>query len=416
MKGERRRVVRRLGVALVALLLATLGVFGWRRMNSDSTGADLPTATSKRGEFAVVVRCRGALVAAHRVTLLAPEDVPDLQIVWLAAVGSQVKPGDVVIRFDGSKLQQDLREKTQGLKQAQASLDQATAQERIDAGKGKLDLTQARADMEKARLEASKQAIVSAIQGEESAIDFRLAGGKVTVQESAVALTRESNVAKIASQRRLRDQAQAELDLARRRLAQIEVKTPIAGLVSYLSNTSQGWMNAQNFKVGDHAYAGASIAEIPDLSSLQMESKVDEEDRGRIAVGNTVLVHVDAFPESTFHARLTTISALTEQSFEEWPPTRTFRAFAQIEHPDPRLRPSMNAGADIVERKIADAISVPSRSIFAVDGRPTVYRKGAQGFEPVKVRVEARNPDEAAVSGIPEGTVVTLAQPGEGKS
>jgi multidrug efflux pump subunit AcrA (membrane-fusion protein) len=326
-----------------------------------------------------------------------------------------VKEGDPVIRFDGSKLQQDLREKTQALKQAQASLEQATAQGRIDADKGKLDLTQARADMEKARLEASKQAIVSVIQGEESAIDYHLAASKVTVQESATALSREANVAKIASQRRLRDQAQSELELAKRRLSQIEVKTPIAGLVSYLPNTSQGWMNAQNFKVGDHAYPGASIAEIPDLSSLQMESKVDEEDRGRIAVGNAVLVHVDAFPETALQARLVTISALTEQSFEEWPPARTFRAFAQIDHPDARMRPSMNAGADLVERKIANAISIPSRSVFAVGGQPTVYRKGSRGFEPVTVKIEARNPDEVAVSGIAAGTVVALAQPSEAK-
>jgi multidrug efflux pump subunit AcrA (membrane-fusion protein) len=384
-------------------------------MRPASAAGDLPTATAKRGDFAVIVRCRGALMAAHKVTLLAPEDVPDLQIVWLAPTGSQVKEGDPVIRFDGSKLQQDLREKTQALKQAQASLEQATAQGRIDADKGKLDLTQARADMEKARLEASKQAIVSVIQGEESAIDYHLAASKVTVQESATALSREANVAKIASQRRLRDQAQAELELAKRRLSQIEVKTPIAGLVSYLPNTSQGWMNAQNFKVGDHAYPGASIAEIPDLSSLQMESKVDEEDRGRIAVGNAVLVHVDAFPETALQARLVTISALTEQSFEEWPPARTFRAFAQIDHPDARMRPSMNAGADLVERKIANAISIPSRSVFAVGGQPTVYRKGSRGFEPVTVKIEARNPDEVAVSGIAAGTVVALAQPSEAK-
>ena len=401
-------------IAALLLLAAAASLWAWRRMQQ-SAAPELPTATAKRGEFAVVVRCRGTLVAAHKVTLLAPENVPDLQIVWLAPAGSLVKPGDVVIRFDGSKLQQDLREKTQALKQAQASLEQATAQERIDAGKGKLDLTQARADMEKARLEASKQAIVSSIQGEESSIDYHVAQSKVAVQESASALTKESDGAKIASQRRLRDQARAELDLSRLRLSQIEIKTPKGGLVSYLPNTSQGWMNAQNFKVGDHAYAGASIAEIPDLSSLEMESKVDEEDRGRIAVGDAVLVHVDAFPENTFTAKLITISALTEQSFEEWPPTRTFRAFARISHPDRRLRPSMNAGADIIERKIANAISVPSRTVFAIEGRPTVYRKNGRGFEPVPVKVEARNPDEVAVSGLSGGTVVALAQPGEGK-
>lgn len=189
----------------IAIVLVGFGVLGWRRIKPSDSGADLPTATAKRGEFPVIVRCRGSLVAARKVTLMAPEDVPDLQIVWLAPSGSSVKAGDVVIRFDGSKLRQDLREKTEALKQAQASLDQATAQERIDAGKGKLDLTQT--DMQKAKLEPSKQAIVSPIQGEESAIDCRLAGGKVTVQESAVALTEESNLATIASQKRLRDQA-----------------------------------------------------------------------------------------------------------------------------------------------------------------------------------------------------------------
>ncbi len=410
--GTRNRVF----VLCVLVLVAAAGFAAWKRMRAGQTVTDLPTATAKRGEFSVIVRCRGALMAAKRVTLLAPEDVPDLQIIWLAPVDSMVKAGDVVIRFDASKLQQDLREKSAALKQAQASLDQAEAQERIDAGKGKLDLTQARADMEKARLEASKQAIVSSIQGEESTIDYHVAGGKVTVQQSAVALTRESNLAKIASQRRLRDQAKAELDLAKRRLSQIEVKTPQAGLVSYLRNTSQGWMNAQNFKVGDHAYAGASIAEIPDLSSLQMESKVDEEDRGRIANGDTVLVHVDAFPESTFQAKLVSISALTEQSFEEWPPSRTFRAFAQISQPDKRLRPSMNAGADIVERRIQDVISIPAHSVFSVSGRPTVYRKTPRGFEPVTVKIEARNPDQVAISGIAEGTMVSLVQPLDGRS
>ena len=42
-------------------------------------------------------------------------------------------------------------------------------------------------------------------------------------------------------------------------------------------------MNAQPFKVGDHAVPGGVLAEIPDLSTLEMESKVDEVDRGRIA-------------------------------------------------------------------------------------------------------------------------------------
>jgi HlyD family secretion protein len=309
-----------------------------------------------------------------------------------------------------------LKEKASALIQAQASLEQAESKARITAEQDKLDLAKARYEAERARLEASKQAIVSVIQGQESTIDLGMAEEKVKVQLSATELHKKSDEAKIASLTRLRDQAQAEVDLTKHRLSLLEVKSPLNGVVTYMSNQSQGWMNAQPFKVGDHVYPGAVIAEIPDLSTLQMESKVEETDRGRIAPGNAVLVHVDALPEKVFNAKLVSISPLTEQSFNEWPPTRSFRAFAAIENPDPRLRPDMNAGADIVETKLPSAVSIPAKALFTLNGQPTVYVKKQETYVPTQVRVLARNPDEIAVSGIKGGTLVTLSEPALDKS
>jgi multidrug efflux pump subunit AcrA (membrane-fusion protein) len=399
------------------LLLAAGSIAAWmtfgKHIKTSSTSSNVPTAVAKQGDFAVLVKCRGSLTATHKISLYAPVDVPDLQIVWLAPAGGNVKEGDPVIRFDPSKLQQDLHEKLEALKQAQATLDQAVAQGKIDADKDRLDLTQTKADMEKARLEASKQAIVSALQGEESSIDFKMAQQKVNVQESAAALHRESNDAKIASQTRLRDQAQAEVDLVKRRLALIEIHAPLNGIVTYLLNTSQGWENAQNFKAGDHAAAGVAIAELPDLNSLEMESSVDEQDRGRIAAGDDVSIYVDALPEKIIPAKLTSISPLTEESFDEWPRLRTFRAHSAMSSIDPRLRPGMNGSAGIVEKNIPNAISVPNRALFTVDGKSTVYIKGDADFAPVPVTILARNPDEVAISGIAKGSVVALLRPSE---
>jgi multidrug efflux pump subunit AcrA (membrane-fusion protein) len=399
--------------ALVLLLLVTGVAFAWFKFRRTGAIVSLATATARQGDFLVMVRCRGELGAARSIQLAAPLDASDLQIVWLAPSGSQVKEGQVVIRFDPSHTQQDLKEKTAALKQAQASLEQTVAQARITAEQDKLDLAKARYEMEKARLEASKQAIVSAIQGEESAIDLRTAEEKVKVQEAANALHKESDAAKIASQKRLRDQAQMDASLLERRLAQMQVKSPLNGVITYLPNYTQGWMNSQPYKVGDHVSAGVALAEVPDLSTLQMESKIDEDDRGRISVGDAVLVHVDAFPEKPLNAKLTSISPLTEQSFTEWPPTRNFKGYALIQHPDPRMRPGMNAGADIVEAKLRKTISIPARALFTVHGKPTVYVKSDRGYLPEEVRVQARNPDEVAVEGIAAGTVVTLAQPAQ---
>ncbi len=39
------------------------------------------------------------------------------------------------------------------------------------------------------------------------------------------------------------------------------------------------------------------------------------------------------------------------------------------------MRPGMNAGADIVEMKIPNAISIPAKALFTVSGKPAVYVK-----------------------------------------
>jgi HlyD family secretion protein len=110
------------------------------------------------------------------------------------------------------------------------------------------------------------------------------------------------------------------------------------------------------------------------------------------------------------------ITPLTEQSFNEWPPTRSFRAFAKLQKADPRMRPGMNAAADLVETRYPDAISIPAKALFTIGGKPAVYVKNKGGqYIPTPVEVIARNPDEVAVKGIAGGTMVALTEPPQEK-
>lgn len=402
----------RLLIRTCALLcLIAVSGFALRQYRRSHVELDIPTAIAHQGTFSVLVHCRGVLSARRSVQLISPIDVEDLQIVWLAPAGSEVKTGAPIVRFDPSRLRQELKEKTAALRQAQATLDQTAAQAQITADQDKLDLSSSKYAAEKAKLEASKETIVSVIEGEKSKIDMSLAEEKVKVQEASSRLHESSDKAKIASLTRLRDEAMAEVNRTKNRLAQMELTSPVNGLVTYLDNHSQGWMNAQPFKVGDHVSSGQALADIPDIRTMEIESKVDEVDRGRIAVGDSVLVHVDALPETTFDAKLVTISPLTEQSFTEWPPTRSFRAFARIEQKNARLRPGMNAAADIVETRIERAISIPTKALFTANGKPVVYLKREREFAPTAVRVKARNTDEVAIEGIGSGAVVALVEP-----
>ena len=169
--------------------------------------------------------------------LVAPVNVPDLRIVWTAPPSSLVKAGDVVIKFDHSSAKQQLQEKEAALRQAQATLDQETAHARITT---ELDLANSTYQVEKARLEASKQEIVSALQGEENKIDLGLAQEDLKVKAAASHLHAASDNAKTASLTRLRDQAQADVDLTKERLSKMDLTAPSSGLIVLMPNFSQG--------------------------------------------------------------------------------------------------------------------------------------------------------------------------------
>ena len=408
--GSRARARIRFWAA-VLLFLACLTGAGYTvyRYRQSQPAAILPSAPARQGDFLVLIRCRGELQAERSVQINAPM-VPNLSISWMTPPGGSVHQGDTIVKFDSSSAQQTLMQKEAALRQAQATLDQALAQAKITSEQDKTDLSDAGYTVERARLEASKQEIVSRLQGEASKIDYGVAQQKLKVQEAAVDLHATSDRSRIASLTRQRDQAQSDVDLTKARIAQMELKSPITGFLTFQSNYSQGWVNAKPFKVGDNVYAGMVLAEMPDLSTLRMDAKVEEIDRGRIAVDQVVKVRIDSLPELTLGASIRQISLLAEAN-NEWPPVRNFRAYAAIPNPDPRLRPGMNGGMDIVVNRIPNAISIPAKALFTRAGKPIVYLAEGGRYRAVGVEVQARNPDELAVTGIRPGVMVTLVDP-----
>jgi multidrug efflux pump subunit AcrA (membrane-fusion protein) len=362
----------------------------------------------------VIVRCRGELKARKSAQVTAPVNVPELRIVWLAPQGAQVKQDDPIVRFDPSSAKQQEKEKEAALQQAQAALDQAVAQARITTEQDKLETATAKYAVERAELEVSKQEVVSRLQAEESKVDLGLAEKKLSVMEAAGQLNAASDRAKIASLTRARDKAKDELELTRYRLSQMEKQAPSSGIINYLPNYSQGWMNAKPFKVGDQVFPGVALAEVPDLQTIEMEGKIEEIDRARLQTGQSALVRIDSLPELNLPGKLNQLSPMTVMGWE-WPPTRTFRAFVGILQIDPRLRPSMNGRMDVIVDKIPDALSVPAQAVFTRDGKPVVYLAENGTYRPVNVEVLARNPDEIAVKGIPATGSVALVEPDKEK-
>lgn len=404
--SARWRRVRAWGIFLAAVLSVGAAGAGVYKLRQSATAENLPMAPARKGDFRVIIRCRGELKALRSVPVYAPL-VPQLRIAWLAPSGQAINEGDPLIKFDSSASEQQLQQNNATLNQAQATLDQAVAQSKITAEQDRSDLADAQYSVEKAKLEVTKQALLGEIQAAEAKIDEALAEQKLKVEQATVNLHAASDRSKIGSLTRQRDKAKFDVDLTKSRIAQMQIKAPISGFLVFATNYTGGWIDAKPFKVGDNVYGGMVLADIPDLNTLEMEAKIEETDRGRIFLNQEVEVRVDSLPELTIPAKVGQISPLAEQNYE-FPPTRTFKAWAPLAHADKRLQPGMNGGMDIVVKRIPNAISIPAKALFTKAGKPVVYLAKDGHYTPAEVQVLARNPDEIAIGGIPAGSMVAL--------
>jgi RND family efflux transporter MFP subunit len=399
-----------LRLLLFLILLGGLGAAGWYATNryQESAVEQIPLAPARSGEFLAIVRCRGELKADRSVQVYVPV-MPNLRISWMASAGELVQQGEPVIRFDSTTGQQDIIQKQAAVTQADAGLAQAVAQGRITSEHDQADVKDGVFQVELAQIKTATNEFIPRLDAERNTIDLETAKQKLKVQEATVQQHVVSDDAKLNSLKRQLEQAKSELEIAQSRLTHLELTAPLTGF--WIVNANYQGTTSQPFKVGDAVTAGMNVAVIPDMTSLMLDVKVEEIDRGRIQAGADVRVKVDAVPELAIPAKLTQISPLAELSLEGVI-ARSFRAYAALPNPDPRLRPGMNGGMDIVIERIADAISVPAKAIFTRAGKPIVYLSDAAGkVRPVDVQVLARNPDEVAVSGLSKGAMVALVEP-----
>ena len=376
--------------------------------------SSLPMATVDEGEFVAVIRTRGQIQAGRSVPIYAPV-AQDLRIAWMAPTGEIVEEGQPMIRFDSSSAERDLIQRRAALERAEASLAQAAAEALISAGHDERELVDARLNVEIAELGTADNEFVGRIEAERALIDLGLVEQNLRQLGAEVAQRAVSSESRIASLNRQLQDAQAEVDVIEARMARMEILAPLSGFAIYSRNSSSlastlGGGQPQPFRVGDQVSGGMNLAAIPDLTSLLIDAAVEEIDRGRMRVGDEVIVRVDALPELTIETVLTQISPLAEISFDTR--GRSFHAFAFLgDSVDTRLRPGMNGSMDIVTERIPDAKTIPAQALFTRSGRPTVFVVEGDGFRAVDVEVLARNPDKIAVAGIDGGSRVTLIDP-----
>ncbi len=259
--------------------------------------------------------------------------------------------------------------------------------------------------MERARLALGDVEIVSVVEAERSKLV--LADAEARLREANVGLdsARASNEAdRIARERRI-DKVQADLDAAVDAAGALRIVAPTDGTVHIMPNyraaVSMGGMSSPpEYRAGDRTYAGASIMELPDLSSVFLVARIDEADRGQLVDGQAASIRVDAVADRDYRAIVSDISLLARVDFTGgWPPPKQFDLKLSFTDADDRLQTGMSAVARIEVGKIADVLLVPAAAVHVADGLTVVHVVTRSGVVAVPVDVIRRGRDEAAIAG-----------------
>ncbi len=400
-------------VLLLSAVVVGLLVFGAFRLAK--AVPDIPSAVVQRGEFVDYLQVRGQVKALKSVTIAAPFEAGDLQILKLSADGQQVKKGDVVVEFDTTTIKQSLAQDKSALKSAEAEIQQSRAQARMKEEQDLTDVMKARYDVESAKLDASKQEILSKIDGEEAQLKLADAEQRLKQAEAKLKSDQDYDAADTKSKQQARDKTLYQVQQTEHSLSVLALKAPINGMVTLDINerASGPFDNGAPYKPGDRAWPGAGIAELPDLTSLNISARIDETERGRIQVNQPVTVRIDAIPDRDFGGHVSEISALASIDFSGgWPFSKNFTMTIILDSPDARLRPGMSANVRVAAERIPNAITIPAGALFHKEGQSVVYVLRGSKFEERPVDVARRSSDQLLIAkGLQPGERVALQDP-----
>ncbi len=351
------------GVAAVVLvaLVAIVSVSAARSTGKGTlvrieevSSQDLVASVTASGQVSPRTKVDLSADITGRITRLAVKD------------GDYVKEGQFLLQIDPQQYEAQVQRAEAALANARASLEQARANQ-----------MQAQRNLERQQeIRKTNAALVSAQEVEQLETQQRV--------NQALVKAAEENV----------KQNEASLKDARWQLSRSTIYAPMTGRVTRL-----------NVEVGETAIMGtlnrdaATLMTIADMSILETKVKVDETDVSRISVGDSAVIQIDAFADTTFIGRVVEISnsSITRTSTAATDQAIDYEVTVRILNPPADTRPDFSSTAKIVTDTRKQALSIP---IIALTVRENEELKDEDKSAPAAAKAPAVQVGKKDVEGV----------------
>lgn len=190
-----------------------------------------------------------------------------------------------------------------------------------------------------------------------------------------------------------------------------ELTAPTDGMVVLKEDYRSG--QRRKTKIGDVLNKNQPVLDLPDLSRMTVRTKVREVDLNKIDLGKEATVEVDAFPELSFHGKITYIGVLALKDPFRTGEEKFFDVHIALDETKSCLRPGMTTRVTIHSKEIADAVTIPYQALYeAEDQSKYCYVFSNRRYVKRKIEVGSINEQWVVIqSGLKEGERVCLTLP-----
>jgi HlyD family secretion protein len=323
-------------IRLTGLLILGGAVYGGYRFFQQLPERQERIATTKVQRSDVVIRAfsRGELRAVRAITLTAPNLFGTVQVTRLAPVGSLAKEKDLIVEFDDSERRAQLEETLLEVEQIDEQIKKAKADLAIRDNQDQVDLLRTRYAVRRAELEVSRNEIISAIDAKKNLLTLEEQKRRLVQLESDIKSRREQAQAQLAVLQEQRNKALIDVRREEQRIAQAKVLSPMTGLVAVKQNRSGFFMFGQqvpDIREGDSLQPGMPVADILDLSELEVVAKIGELDRANLHEGQDALLQLDAIPDKRFNGKIKGMSGTASSNVFSGDPAKKFDVIFSID-------------------------------------------------------------------------------------
>ncbi len=418
--------IRRTWLALGMAGVVALGAVGWFTRGSAgrvlaSSEPGLPTTRVTRGAIELTVHTTGDLRASRSVMIQAPPVGGGLlRLLTMAETGTAVHAGDVILEFDPTEQQyaleqaeSEVAEADQQITKLQADRDAQVAQDRVDLLVAQFDVRRAELD---ARLDRD---LIAPSEYEKRQLSLDEARRKLAQIQESVKSRAETSRAGLAVAEEARTKSRLAAQRARQNIDSLVVKSPMDGFVVARDNRDANGgffysgMVLPEYRAGDNVFPGRPVADVFDLSQMDIRGKVNEQQRVNVAAGQAATVEAASLPGVRLTAKVTAVSGAAQSDFfgSSSGPLRDFDVTLRLDRPDARLRPGVSVRLVLAGKRVDNVLHVPRQAIFEKNGKPVVYARAGDRFEPREVKPTQRTETRVAIEGLAEGTEVALVNP-----